>query len=288
LFLFIAAVRGMAPKPGRAGPGPLERFVKDLFSIRGAVAVIVGIVVLVITRWVVAGLGMAMLAYSWRSLSGAASERRAMSRLEGLATWTESLRDTIAGAVGLEQAIPASTRVADGSIREPLARLVDRLHTRVPMHMALRRFAEDLDDPSADMIIAALIINSRLRGPGLRDLLGALADSVREELDMRRKINSSRRSTRRSVQIVIAVSVLMAVGLAILDHSFLKPYDSVFGQLVLAVIVTIYALGIIWLRKLARFDMPQRLLGTTTGTVPAQTAPPGAAEPETVAAWRGA
>jgi Flp pilus assembly protein TadB len=287
LFLFAAAIRGLPPKPGRTGPGPLERMVKDLFSVRGGVAVIIGIVVLLVTRWVVAGVGMAMLAYSWRSLSGAASERRGMARLEGLATWTESLRDTIAGAVGLEQAIPASTRVADGSIREPLARLVDRLHTRVPMHMALRRFAEDLDDPSADMIIAALIINSRLRGPGLRDLLGALADSVREELDMRRKINSSRRSTRRSVQIVIAVSVLMAVGLAILDHAFLAPYDSVFGQLVLAVIVAIYALGIIWLRKLARFDMPQRLLGATSAASPAQTAPPGAAEPETVAAWRG-
>jgi Flp pilus assembly protein TadB len=302
LFLFAAAVRGLPPKPPRSGPSRLERTVRDLFSVRGAVAVIVGIAVLLVTRWVVAGLGMAMLAYSWRGLSGAGSERRAMSRLEGLATWTESLRDTIAGAVGLEQAIPASTRVADASIREPLARLVDRLHTRVPMHAALRRFAEDLDDPSADMIIAALIINSRLRGPGLRDLLGALADSVREELDMRRKINSSRRSTRRSVQIVIAVSVLMAVGLAILDHAFLAPYDSVFGQLVLAIIVTIYALGIIWLRKLARFDMPQRLLGaasTVPGTVPpqgaqgAQGAPgphgaqPAAAEPETVSAWRG-
>jgi Flp pilus assembly protein TadB len=209
-----------------------------------------------------------------------------MARLEGLATWTESLRDTIAGAVGLEQAIPASTRVADGSIREPLARLVDRLHTRVPMHVALRRFAEDLDDSSADMIIAALIINSRLRGPGLRDLLGALADSVREELDMRRKINSSRRSTRRSVQIVIAVSVLMAIFLAVLDHRFLQPYDSVFGQLVLAVIVGIYALGIIWLRKLARFDLPQRLLGTASSTAAAQPSNP-AQEPETVAAWRG-
>jgi Flp pilus assembly protein TadB len=238
---------------------------------------------------VVAGVGMALLAYTWRSLSGAASERKAMARLEGLATWTESLRDTIAGAVGLEQAIPASTRVADGSIREPLARLVDRLHTRVPMHVALRRFAEDLDDSSADMIIAALIINSRLRGPGLRDLLGALADSVREELDMRRKINSSRRSTRRSVQIVIAVSVLMAIFLAVLDHRFLQPYDSVFGQLVLAVIVGIYALGIIWLRKLARFDMPQRLLGTAASTAQAQPSNPptaGGAEPETVAAWR--
>ena len=53
----------------------------------------------------------------------------------------------------------------------------------------------------------------------------------------------------------------MAVGLAVLDHAFLQPYDSVFGQLVLAVIVAIYAVGIFWLRKLARFDMPQRLLG---------------------------
>ena len=288
LFVFIAAIRGLPPKARSQGPSALERAVKDMFSIRGAIAVIVGILVLLITRWVVAGIGMALLAYSWHSLSGAASERKAMARLEGLATWTELLRDTIAGAVGLEQAIPASIRVADGSIREPLARLVDRLHTRVPMHVALRRFAEDLDDPSADMIIAALIINSRLRGPGLRDLLGALADSVREELDMRRKINSSRRSTRRSVQIVIAVSVLMAIFLAVLDHRFLEPYDSVFGQLVLAVIVGIYALGIIWLRKLARFDMPQRLLGTASSTAQAPSTPamsPGGG-PETVAAWR--
>jgi Flp pilus assembly protein TadB len=285
LFLLVAALRGLPPKAKSQGPSALERLVKDVFSIRGGVALIVGILVLLITRWVVAGIGMALLTFSWRSLSGAASERKAIARLEGLATWTESLRDTIAGAVGLEQAIPASTRVADASIREPLTRLVDRLHTRVPMHVALRRFAEDLDDPSADMIIAALIINSRLRGPGLRDLLGALADSVREELDMRRKVNASRRSTRRSVQIVIAVSVLMAVGLAVLDHRFLQPYDSVFGQFVLAVIVGIYALGIVWLRKLARFDMPQRLLGTAGAAGPAQSAAP-AAEPETVAAWR--
>jgi len=77
----------------------------------------------------------------------------------------------------------------------------------------------------------------------------------------------------------------------VLDHRFLEPYDSVFGQLVLAVIVGIYALGIIWLRKLARFDMPQRLLGpvasagTPAGT-PAGQAQAPAAEPETVAAWR--
>jgi Flp pilus assembly protein TadB len=292
LFLLIAALRGLPVKPKGQGPGGLERMVKEAFSLRGAIALVAGILVLIATRWVVAGVGVALLAYSWRSLGGAASERKAIARLESLATWTESLRDTIAGAVGLEQAIPASTRVADASIREPLAKLVDRLHTRVPMHLALRRFADDLDDPSADMIIAALVINSRLRGPGLRTLLGALADSVREELDMRRKVNAGRRSTRRSVQIVISVSVGVAIGLAVIDHAFLSPYDGVFGQLMLTVIGAIYAAGILWLRRLATFETPERLLGAAVGGAGGGGGSGGSgvlatAEPEAVASWRG-
>ncbi len=262
LFLAVVALYGLPPRRPGSGPGRLDRLRRDVFSPRGAVAVVAGILVLAATRWVVAGVGVALLAYSWRSLSGASSERQAIARLEGLATWTESLRDTIAGAVGLEQAIPSSTRIAAPAIREPLLKLVDRLHTRMPMPDALRLFAVDLDDPSADLIIAALVINSRLRGPGLRDLLGALSRSVREELDMRRKVSAERRSTRRSVQIVIGVSVGMAIGLAFIDRSFLAPYSSPFGQLVLALIAVLYGLGIWWLRRLARFESPQRMLGS--------------------------
>ena len=261
LFLAVAALVGLPARPQGTGPGALDRLRRDVFSVRGAIAVVIGLLVLFATRWVVAGVGVGLLAYSWRSISGAGSERLAIARLEGLATWTESLRDTIAGAVGLEQAIPASTRIAAPEIKEPLYRMVDRLHTRVAMPEALRLFAVDLNDPSADLIIAALIINSRLRGPGLRDLLGALARSVREELDMRRKVSAERRSTRRSVQIVIGVSVGMAIVLALIDHAFLAPYGTVLGQLVLAVIAMIYAAGIIWLRRLAHFESPQRLLG---------------------------
>jgi hypothetical protein len=83
------------------------------------------------------------------------------------------------------------------------------------------------------------------------------------------------------VQIVVAVSVGMAIALAVLDHAFLSPYDGVYGQFMLVIIGAIYAAGILWLRRLATFESPQRLLGTaTSGTVPA-------AEPEAVAAWRG-
>jgi Flp pilus assembly protein TadB len=279
VFLLVVALRGLPPSAPGQRLAKLEEQLRVLFSIRGAVAVGTGVVVLVATRWVVAGIGATLLVLAWRSLGGAASERRAMASLEGLATWTESLRDTIAGAVGLEQAIPASLRAAAPSLREPLARLVDRMHTRMPMADALRRFSDDLNDPGADLIIAALIINTRLRGPGLRDLLGALSDSVREELDMRRKVNAERRSTRRSVQIVVGVSVGLALALGIFDRSYVGAYNSVVGQMVLAIVAALYAASFLWLRKLARFETPDRLLAA-----PAQGVPAGA--PETVAAWR--
>jgi Flp pilus assembly protein TadB len=279
VFVLIMAIRGVEVRQPGTGPSRLERIARDIVSPRGAISLAAGVLALLLTRWLVAGVAIALLAFSWRGIGGAVSERRAMERLEALATWTESLRDTIAGAVGLEQGIPSSLRVAGPALRGPLSRLIDRLHTRMPMADALRRFADDLDDPSADIIIAALIINSRLRGPGLRDLLGSLADSVREQLDMRRRVNAERKSTRRSVQIVILVSVGLAVLLAVFDHSFLKPYDGVIGQLVLAVVAAIYATGILWLRRLARFDVPQRLLTAQTG--------PAAAAPEPAPAWQG-
>ena len=280
LFLFLVALRGLPPRQSGGRPGPARRMIRELTGVRGVVAVVAGLVTLVATGWLVAGVGVALLVLSWRGLSGAASERRALARLEALATWTESLRDTIAGAVGLEQAIPASLRAAAPVLAEPLSRLVDRLHTREPMPTALRKFADDLNDPGADLIIAALIINSRLRGPGLRDLLGALSRSVREELDVRRKVTADRRSTRRSAQIVVGVSVGLALGLAIFDHSYVAAYDSVTGQLVLVVVAALYAAGIVWMRALARFPVAERLLSPEVPQTSEEI-------PEAVTAWRG-
>jgi len=160
--------------------------------------------------------------------------------------------------------------------------MVERLHTRVPMPEALRRFADDLADPGADLIVAALIINAGLRGPGLRDLLGALSRSVRDELDVRRKVTAQRRSTRRGAQIVVGISVGLALGLALFNHAYVQVYDSVTGQLVLGVVTGLYAAGIVWMRALARFPVPERLLAGSESTVTPEL-------PETMAAWpRGA
>ena len=100
------AIRGLPGRPGgrpaAPGRGPLlaRQRLRDLAGLRAAAALAAGALTLVATRWLVAAAGVALLVFGWRGLSGAAGERRALARLEALATWTESLRDTIAGAVG--------------------------------------------------------------------------------------------------------------------------------------------------------------------------------------------
>ncbi|GLW65794.1 hypothetical protein Arub01_40380 [Actinomadura rubrobrunea] len=282
VLLLVAAIRGMPVRPAPARGRRREELVRTLTT-RGALAAVAGALVLIVTRWPIGALGTAVLVLAWNGLAGgAAEERRAMARLEALAAWTESLRDTIAGAVGLEQAIPASLRAASPVLRRPLETLVDRLHTRVPMPEALRRFADDLDDPSADLVVAALILNARLRGPGLRDMLTALAASARAELDMRRRVEADRRATRRSVRIVVGVSVGTALGLAIFNHDYVRPYDDFLGQLVLTLVIALYAAGFLWLRRLARHEMPARFL---TRARTAQPGVPGEV-PTTVASWQ--
>nr|WP_184829307.1 type II secretion system F family protein [Jiangella mangrovi] len=254
------AIRGSEPKP--PSPGSSRPLIEKLGR-QTVYGVIAGVGTLLLTRWPVAAIGAGLLVAFWPALFGGAKEERtSIARLEGLASWTESLRDTIAGAVGLEQAIPATVYAAAPSIQPQLRLLADRLRIRMPMPEALERFADDLDDASADLVVSALILNARLRGPGLRQVLSSLADSARAELDMRQRVMAGRASTRRSVQIVVGVSLFFMVGLSIVNRDFVEPYNSAAGQIVLGVVIGIFAIGFLWMRRLAKFETPGRFLVT--------------------------
>ena len=77
---------------------------------------------------------------------------------------------------------------------------------------------------------------------------------------MRRRVNAGRRSTRRSVQIVVGVTLAFVGGLVLFNRSYLEPYDSPVGQIVLLVVIAIFAVAFAWLRRLSRFEVPGRFL----------------------------
>jgi len=263
VLLLVWALRRHEPSPIVSQATILPRLRR--MGTRLPAAVGVGLLILVVTRWPVLAVAVGVLAYFAPALvGGAREERRAIARLEGLAAWTESLRDTIAGAVGLEQAIPATAYAASPSISPQLLTLSDRLRVRTPMPVALQRFADELDDAGADLIVAALMLNAGLRGPGLRDVLTSLAESAREELEMRRRVIAGRASTRRSVQIVVGITVVFVLGLTLFNREYVAPYSNPVGQLVLVVVLGFFAAGFMWMRRLSIFELPERFLLSST------------------------
>jgi Flp pilus assembly protein TadB len=252
LVFALRSEHGTRPRP----PNRLSTLTASLRSPatsgRFGAGVVAGVIALLITRWPVAAIGIAALVVAWPVMfGGARAERAQIDRLEALVMWTEALRDTVTARASLEQAIPATSAHAPGPIRPALVRLVGRLRARVPLDAALLALSAELDDASADKVIGALVLNTRQRGSGLAAVLGALARSGREELDQRRRITAGRASMRRSVQLVVAITVVFAVFLATFSRSYVAPYSSVGGQVALALVVGLFAASFVWLRRLA-------------------------------------
>ncbi len=265
IALFTAAVVGWPRKQRQAGPS-LGKQAFGFLQRRAAAAVIVALVVLVVLRWPMAAIAAGLLVLFWGKLfGGAKAERASKEKMAALAAWTESLRDTIAGAAGLEQAIGASARTAGEALRPHMIALDDRVRTRMPLTDALTMLSDEINDGRADKVIAALKQSADLRGEGLKLVLGNLAVSAREQVAMRQRIFAGRAGTRRSVQIVVGVIVAVVVGMRVFNPAYTEPYNTVQGQGVLALVLAVFAGGLIWLQRLSRVPDEARFL------VPAQT-----------------
>src|SRR4051794_16630548 len=255
LVLLGVFIHGVTPQPAK----PPNRFRLAAEALRSpavsgriAAGVVVGILALVLTRWPVAAVGLAGLVILWPQMFGGQRvEQTQIMQLEALVMWTESLRDTITARASLEQAIPATAGTAPAAIRPALMRLTGLVRSRVPLDCALLALSAELNDGSADKVIGSLILNTRQRGTGLAAVLTSLASSARAELDQRRRVSAGRATMRRSVQLVVIITLALAVFLVLFARDYVEPYASFGGQVALAVVVTLFAASFMWMRRLA-------------------------------------
>lgn len=266
LVLLVAVLAGWRPST-RSSRAPRAGRVQAVGRDRLLAALLVGAAVALLTRWPVMAAAAALVVCAWPAMVGASRASRAqIARLEAVAVWTESLRDTIAGSIGLEEAIRNSADAASPAIRSPLDHLNAALAVHIPLPEALADFADEFQDESVDLVAAALILNSRLRGPGLVATLTALAVSVREELDMRRRIEQDRRTLRRSARIIMATAIGFAAFVAVFSRAYMAPYATLGGQVVLALVVAIFVTGMVWMRRLAEPRRHERFLSHDAST----------------------
>jgi Flp pilus assembly protein TadB len=226
---------------------------------RMLIAVPAGLVMLLITGWPVAGLAVAAAVIFLPRLSFVRGQRRRTEMLEGLEQWVRRLSDMLTASRGLEEALEASARTAPAAIAEPVTTLARRLSARTGTEAALRAFAADVADPAADRIAAALIIATGRRGGGVREVLNALAVMLARDVAARREIEAERAVHRTTVR-WISVFVLAFTVFAVLNRSYSAPFGTFAGELVLAFVAGLYAVGLAWLHRLGTMPAPGRFL----------------------------
>ncbi len=234
---------------------------------RFGLAVLIAVVVLVVTGWPVAAVfaaGGTVLAP--RLVGGGRARQAAIDKTEAIASWAESVRDTMAAAAGLEEALTATAVAPPAAIAPEVRRLAERLrHQRLTD--ALASFGDELDHPSSDLVVAALTIAARMEAADLGSLLSRLAVSIRDDATMRVKVEVGRQRLRTSAKIILGSVAATVVMLMVLNRTYLDAYDSLLGQLMLGVVGGVFAGGSWLMARMSDIDLPERFVPRTTTNV---------------------
>ena len=261
----IAGCRGVSLL-GQRRSRRMVMFSFDRLLLRASLAVGSAMVALWLSHWLVfAVVGAAIGWWSPAFVDGRGRHARELALVEAIATWTEQIRDTLAASNGLEHALGATATLAPVCIAGAVERLAARFdYERLPD--ALRRFADDVDHPMADFVVAALIIATEKEARDLGALLSQLAESARDDARMRTRVWVGRARSRSAVRIIVGVVVAFVVGLLLFNRSYLEPYDSAAGQVILCAIVATFVASFVAMERMGRIAMPERFVARRTSS----------------------
>jgi tight adherence protein B len=263
VFAVAAAlgVRGGAGSRGRRQSRLTRRV--EVTPLRVAAGV-VGVLTLLVTGWIAAGIGAAGAVLLVPSIWASTAAAEEIALLEGVSGWTRRLADLLASgaASSLETALRKSATVAPDVIADRVSLLVSRMGPQ-GVRAALLGFARDIADPVADEVVMALILQLRHGGRGLAQVLTGLAVTVDDRIRMRRDVESDRAKYRSNARTIVVLFVVMSAGMLLFSRAFLTPYGTPLGQLALAGVVAVFAVALLWLRRMIRQTPGVRLLVAT-------------------------
>lgn len=228
---------------------------------RTLMAVAVGSGIVIVSGWLLPGLVVGVGAFwaigGWQRRQR--SSDREIARLDALASWIENVRDVLMAGEQPVGAITSTVSACPPVIRPYVRRLAAGLGRQDP-EIVFRRFADDLDDPLADLVAAGLSIAIR-RGARTVPVLTALAEQTRQQVERRRLVEAERAPTRREVQALTLIMGGLVLTLLVFGRSqYLDAYDDTAGQVFLAGALAGYSALIVRVQRLAAFPRPARFL----------------------------
>ena len=186
-------------------------------------------------------------------------ERRRAAVQAGLAEAIAQLRDAIRTGLSVQEALVGLARSGPEALRPEFAILVRELRL-VGFEPALVALRERLADPLFDVVAASLILNDRLGGRNVGQVLDRLAHATRAQLRIQEELRAYQARNVLSARIVAAVPLVVLIVIRQLNPAYLTIFDDWSGQVLLGGCVVSTALGYGAMRWLTRLPGERRVL----------------------------
>lgn len=222
-------------------------------------SVVLGFVVAALSGWVIAIALLPALALGLPYLL-TMPKARDVELLEAMDRWLRSLSSTLSTGKSITDAIRISRRTAPALIADEVNTLVVRLNNRWETRDALMRFADALDSPDSDGVIAALMLAANRGANGASITLHALAESIQSQLKGRRVIEIERSKPYVIVRQITVISMVTLAGVYALQPEFFSPYRTPLGQAILSVLILLYIGSLVLMRRKAESVRRPRIL----------------------------
>jgi len=245
-FLVRAGLHDVTPRDFclfSVASGCVAALVAQLFLGWGAVSALVG--------------GLGLLA-PWAYYIRRHDQRRAAVQ-DALVEAIEQLRDAIRTGLSVPEALAGLARTGPAALRTEFASLT-RDARLVGFDAALAAMRDRLADPVFDVVASALVINDRLGGRQVSQLLDHLAEATRAQLRIQHEVRAQQGRTVLSARIVAAAPLVALVGLRATNPRYLSIFDSGWGQLVLLGCALSIGLGYTAMLYLTRLPGQRRVL----------------------------
>ena len=254
------------PRPPSAEPGRMrgvEEFLiraglrevspRDFVTFSLATGVVAGVLTYILLGWgVVSVIAAGLAAAAPTAYYVQRHDRRRAVFQTALVEAIGQLRDGIRTGLSVQEALVGLARSGPEALRPEFVILVREMRL-VGFEPSVAAMRERLADPVFDVLAATLMLNDRLGGRNVSQVLDRLAHATRAELRVQQELRAFQARNVLSARIVAAVPLVVLIVLRQVNPGYLAIFDDWSGQMVLAGCVLSVALGyggMLWMTRL--------------------------------------
>jgi tight adherence protein B len=148
-------------------------------------------------------------------------DRRKGAMQDALVDAMGQLRDAIRTGLSVQHALVALAQSGPEALRAEFGRLTREIRL-LGFEPAMQGMRERLADPVFDVVAASLVLNDRLGGRNVSQVLDRLAQATRAELRVQQEIRAYQAKNVLSAQIVAAMPLVVLIAIRAINPGYLS------------------------------------------------------------------